>query len=180
MSQQGSFAAETAREIDPREFRDTMGAFVTGVTVVTTAFANEVYGMTVSAFSSLSLEPLLALVCLANGSRGRQLIERSTVFSVNVLAADQAHLSRFFASRERPSGPDAFAGAPFTWGVTGCPVLRGAAAHVDCTVVEITEAGDHSIVIGQVVGLGSRPDAAPLLFHRGHYRLLAHGDAASL
>lgn len=177
---QGSFAAETAGAIDPRDFRDTMGAFVTGVTVVTTAVGDEVYGMTVSAFSSLSLDPLLALVCLSNRSRGRHLIEQSSVFAVNVLAADQAHLSRFFASRERPSGPDAFAGVPFTWGMTGCPVLRGGAAHIDCTVVEMTEAGDHSIVIGQVVGLGSRPDAAPLLFHRGHYRLLAHGDPAAV
>lgn len=176
MSQPGSCAAEAASAIEPRGFRDTMGAFVTGVTVVTTAVDDELYGMTVSAFSSLSLDPLLALVCLSNGSRGRQLIERSKVFSVNVLAADQAHLSRFFASRERPSGPNAFAGVPFVWGVTGCPVLRGAAAYIDCTVVEITEAGDHSIVIGEVVGLGSRPDAAPLLFHRGHYRLLAHAD----
>ena len=172
MRQPGRASAELAAPIDPREFRDTVGAFVTGVTVVTTVVDGEPYGMTVSAFASVSLEPLLVLVCLGAGSRGRALVARSQVFSVNVLAGDQAHLSRLFASRDRPGGLDGFDGVPFSWGATGCPVLRGAAAHVDCRVADSSETGDHTIMIGEVVGIGSAPDAAPLLFHRGRYRLL--------
>jgi flavin reductase (DIM6/NTAB) family NADH-FMN oxidoreductase RutF len=176
MSQHSSAEAEPSGglgdPIDTRAFRDTMGAFVTGVTVVTTATEDEAYGMTVSAFASLSLDPPLVLVCIGEASRGRQLIEASGVFSVNVLSAGQGHLSRLFASRDRPRGPRAFHGVPIGSGATGCPVLLGCAAHLDCRVTQVSGGGDHVVVIGEVLGLGSQPGAEPLLFARGQYHLM--------
>jgi 3-hydroxy-9,10-secoandrosta-1,3,5(10)-triene-9,17-dione monooxygenase reductase component len=164
--------------IEPRAFRDAMGCFATGVTVVTTAVGDELYGMTVSAFNSLSLDPLLVLVCLDNRSRGVELIERSGRFAVNVLAADQAYVSARFAARDRPGGAAAFDGVPIRWGATGCPVVRGAAAHADCRVHATYDGGDHRIVVGRVVGLGSRPDASVLVFHRGGYRSVGAASPA--
>jgi flavin reductase (DIM6/NTAB) family NADH-FMN oxidoreductase RutF len=167
------------QSVDARAFRDTMGTFVTGVTVVTTAMAEETYGMTVNSFTALSLDPLRVLVCLTRGSRGRVLIRRSGAFSVNVLGSHQAHLSRYFADRDRPAGADAFRGVPVRPGRTGCPVLLGAAGHLDCRVHEILAGGDHIIVVGDVVAVGSDPEVEPLLFHRGHYRLLGSQATAS-
>jgi flavin reductase (DIM6/NTAB) family NADH-FMN oxidoreductase RutF len=160
-------------ELDARRFRDTLGAFASGVTVVTTPTADGgAHGMTVSAFSSLSLDPPLVLVCVSTGSRGRALLERSGAFTVNVLSSRQAHLSRLFADRRRPSGARAFDGVGVRTGSTGCPVLLGCAAHLDCRVAETVVAGDHTIVVGRVVELGEDPCAVPLLVHRGRYRAL--------
>lgn len=153
-------------------FRDALGAFASGVTVVTTTWRQVSHGMTVSAFCSVSLDPPLVLVCLAGSSRGRELIACSRVFSVNVLAADQAHLSALFARRDRPHGRDAFDGLDVRAGSTGCPVLTGAAAHVDCLVRDLHDGGDHTIVVGSVVSVGSCPQAAPLLYHRSSYHRL--------
>ncbi len=153
-------------------FREALGAFASGVTVVTTTWRQVSHGMTVSAFCSLSLDPPLVLVCLAGSSRGRELIVHSGVFSVNVLAADQAHLSALFARRDRPRGRDAFDGLDVRAGSTGCPVLTGAVAHVDCLVRDLHDGGDHTIVVGSVVSAGSRRQAAPLLYHRSGYHRL--------
>lgn len=175
----GGLQLEGLDAIDARAFRDTVGAFVTGVTVVTTALDDELYGMTVSAFTSLSLDPLLVLISLDNDSRGRGLLERSGIFSVSILADDQAALSRLFANRDRPRGLGAFDGVPISWGATGAPVLRGCAAHVDARIWRMYDGGDHTLVIGEVHGLGSRPEASPLLFHRGRYRLLGGAETTA-
>jgi flavin reductase (DIM6/NTAB) family NADH-FMN oxidoreductase RutF len=160
-------------ELDARRFRDALGAFASGVTVVTTPVdGGGAHGMTVSAFSSLSLDPPLVLVCVSSGSRGRALLQRSGAFTVNVLSSSQSHLSRRFADRDRPSGAGAFDGVAVRTGSTGCPVLLGSAAHLDCRVTELLEGGDHTIVVGRVVELGHDPSAAPLLVHRGRYRAL--------
>jgi len=171
-------AAHTDDGVPGAAFRDALGAFATGVTVVTTTWEQESHGMTVSAFTSLSLEPPLVIVCLASRSRGCHLIARSGVFAVNVLAAGQANLSARFANRDRPRGSDAFSGVETAPGATGCPVLRGAAAHVDCAVQELHAGGDHTIVIGSVLAAGLRPQAAPLLYHRSSYRRLGRPEAA--
>jgi len=160
-------------------FRSTMGAFATGVTVVTTVGHDELYGMTVNAFSSVSLDPPLVLICVNKSSRGHQLIRRSAVLSVNVLAAGQTDLARRFAARDRPRGWQALAGVPFGRGANGCPVIEGAAAHIDCEARRMYAAGDHVIVVGAVIGMSNEPDAVPLLFHRGRYRVLADAELNS-
>lgn len=164
-----------------RQFRDVLGAFASGVTVVTTSGSGvPPHGTTVSAFASLSLDPPLVVVCLSSGSRARALLEQSGAFTVNVLAAEQAGLSRRFAAADRPSGEALFDGVLVRAGATGCPVLVGAAAHVDCRLVEVHEAGDHVVVIGEVAGSAHDERLAPLLVHRGRYRLLGGEPDAAL
>ena len=159
-------------------FRKAMGSFATGVTIVTVASGDgNIHGMTVSSFSSVSLDPALVLVCLNETSRGLALIERSAAFAVNVLSAGQRHLSRWFANRQRPADSAMFHGVPFELGAAGCPVLLGAAAWFDCRLRELHRAGDHLIVLGEVAALGHHPEAAPLVLHNGKYKLLAREDA---
>jgi flavin reductase (DIM6/NTAB) family NADH-FMN oxidoreductase RutF len=173
-------AAPAASTLVPRqefggsEFRNTVGSFATGVTVITTYGENDddVYGMTANAFSSVSLDPPLVLICVISGTVGADTIERNGVFAVNVLGQHQEPISRFFASRERPSGRAAFAELPHFTAVTGAPILERSAAYLDCRVTNSHEAGDHLIFIGEVVALGVDPSLRPLLFHGGGYATL--------
>ena len=157
-------------------FREAMGEFPTGVTVVTVASGHgTMHGMTVNSFSSVSLDPMLVLVCLNETSCGLGLIERAGAFAVNVLSAGQQDVSRRFANRDRPPGPAMFDGVPFEPGVTGCPVLAGTTASFDCRLRQSHRAGDHLIVLGEVVALVHRPQLEPLVFHAGTYKALEHG-----
>jgi flavin reductase len=159
---------------DVSAFREAMGSFPTGVTVVTVACDDgSTHGMTVNSFSSVSLDPMLVLICLDETSRGLGLIERAGAFVVNVLSAAQQDVSRWFANRHRPAGPAMFDGVPVEPGVTGGPVLAGAAASFDCRLRQSHRAGDHLIVLGEVVALVHRPQLEPLIFHAGTYRALA-------
>jgi flavin reductase (DIM6/NTAB) family NADH-FMN oxidoreductase RutF len=163
--------------IEAAAFRQAMGSFPTGVTVVTVACGEDgVHGMTVNSFSSVSLDPVLVLVCLDQASRGAGLIERAGAFAVNVLSAGQEDLSRRFADRHRPAGPAMFDGVPFEPGATGCPVLAGAAASFDCLLRQAHRAGDHLIVLGEVLALVHRPQLEPLIFHAGTYKSLQPGS----
>ena len=170
-------AAETGRVSAPEvsAFRAAMGSFPTGVTVVTVACDDgRMHGMTVNSFSSVSLDPMLVLVCLDETSRGLGLIERAGAFAVNVLSAGQQDVSRRFASRHRPAGPAMFDGVPVEPGVTGGPVLVEAAASFACRLRQSHRAGDHLIVLGEVVALVHRPRLEPLIFHAGTYKALEH------
>ncbi len=152
-----------------RRFRDVLGRFASGVTVVTGTSNGEPVGLTCQSFSSVSLEPPLVLFIPAKTSRAWPHIQRSGKFCVNFLAADQADLSNTMASR----GVDKFADVKWTPSPqTGSPMLEGALAHVDCTIHAVHEAGDHYVVIGRVVDLVGRDDGGqdPLLFYRGEYR----------
>jgi flavin reductase (DIM6/NTAB) family NADH-FMN oxidoreductase RutF len=165
--------SHTAPSVNVSAFRKAMGSFPTGVTVVTVACGDgDVYGVTVNSFSSVSLEPMLVLACLNGTSRAVGLIERAGAFNVNVLSAGQEDVSRWFASRHRPAGPAMFGGVAFEPGVTGCPVLVGAAASFDCRLRQSYRAGDHLIVLGEVVALVHRPQLEPLIFHAGTYKSL--------
>lgn len=164
-----------APAVDVSVFRKAMGSFPTGVTVVTVACDDgDMHGMTVNSFSSVSLDPMLVLVCLSETSRGVGLIERAEAFVVNVLSAGQQDISRWFANRDRPAGSAMFDGVPFEPGATGCPVLAGATASFDCRVRQSHRAGDHLIVLGEVVALVHRPQLEPLTFHAGTYKSLEH------
>jgi flavin reductase (DIM6/NTAB) family NADH-FMN oxidoreductase RutF len=164
-----------ASTVDVSAFREAMGSFPTGVTVVTVACDDgNLHGMTVNSFSSVSLDPMLVLVCLDETSRGLGLIERAGAFAVNVLSAEQQDISRWFANRHRPAGSTMFDGVPFEPGVTGGPILVEAAASFDCRLRQSHRAGDHLIVLGEVVALVHRPQLDPLIFHAGTYKALGH------
>ena len=168
---------EPVRVADAASLRKAMGSFATGVTIVTVASGNgNIHGMTVSSFSSVSVDPALVLVCLNQTCRGLALIERSQAFAVNVLSAGQQNISRWFANKQRPADSTMFDGVPFELGAAGCPVLLGSAAWFDCRLRQLHRAGDHLIVLGEVVALGHRPEMAPLLVHAGKYKVLARED----
>jgi flavin reductase (DIM6/NTAB) family NADH-FMN oxidoreductase RutF len=155
-----------------KDFRATVGTFATGVTVVTTRGEEHAYGMTANAFSSVSLDPPLVLVCVMSGSEGSEHLERNGVFAINILHAAQEPVSRYFASRERPRGRDAFNEVPHRIGSSGSPIIEGAVGFLDCRLHATYDAGDHQIFIGEVLELGFDPAGEPLLFHAGQYRLV--------
>jgi flavin reductase (DIM6/NTAB) family NADH-FMN oxidoreductase RutF len=156
-----------------QEFRQAVGSFATGVTVVTTNSGDEKFGMTANSFTSVSLDPPLVLVCAISGTVGSEVIAQNGRFAVNILAADQEPISRFFSSKDRPRGADAFRDIAHRDGVTGCPIIDGCAGHLDCLLHSSYEAGDHVIFIGEVQALSVEAEAAPLLFHGGKYGLVA-------
>jgi flavin reductase (DIM6/NTAB) family NADH-FMN oxidoreductase RutF len=167
-------AGQTGRQpFNSLEFRRALGAFATGVTVITTQGAQHAYGLTANAFSSVSLDPPLILICVISGSKGSEAIEANGVFAVNILSSDQEPISRYFSSRDRPRGMDAFSQISHRTTLTGSPILEGIAAHLDCRVVSSHPAGDHIIFIGEVLALGVDMDLRPLLFHHGRYRYIS-------
>jgi flavin reductase (DIM6/NTAB) family NADH-FMN oxidoreductase RutF len=155
--------------IDKQEFRRVLGAFAAGVTVVTTVDdEGKPYGLTATAFTSVSLQPPLVLVCVDKRSESHPHFHTSQIFAVNFLALGQEDLSRRFAV----SGGDKFGDITFRRGPTGAPVLPDALGHVECRIVDIFEAGDHTVFIGQVESADAI-DGEPLLYFRGGYRQLA-------
>jgi flavin reductase (DIM6/NTAB) family NADH-FMN oxidoreductase RutF len=151
-----------------QNFRDVVGRFATGVTIVTTQHAGTNYGMTASAVSSLSLEPPMLLVCINRASPTGDAVRRSGVFIVNVLSEDQADLARRFAMRV----PDRFAGVEVARTTLGPVRIAGALAHIECQVVEGVDAGTHTIFIAEVEHAQGR-EGAPLAYFRGQYTSLA-------
>ena len=165
-------AAQTAG-FSSTDFRSALGAFATGVTVVTTADENRHgYGMTVNAFSSVSLDPPLVLVCAITGNQGSIEIERNKCLGINILALDQEPLSRYFASRDRPRGRDAFRDVAHHVGTSGAPLIDGVCAWLDCRLEQAYTVGDHEIFIGAVLDIHVDAGAQPLLFYGGKYRFL--------
>jgi flavin reductase (DIM6/NTAB) family NADH-FMN oxidoreductase RutF len=165
-------SAKEAQEFSSRDFRNTVSVFATGVNVITTRGEKHAYGMTANAFTSVSLDPPLVLVCVDLGAEGRTAIEGNGAFAVNVLSAEQEPISRYFASKDRPRGRDAFSEISHHEAVTGSPIIDGVCGHLDCRLHASHEAGDHLIFIGEVVSIGSDPEIPPLLFHGGAYGLL--------
>jgi 3-hydroxy-9,10-secoandrosta-1,3,5(10)-triene-9,17-dione monooxygenase reductase component len=152
-----------------RRFRDVLGTFASGITVITTVSNGEPIGMTCQSFSSVSLDPPLVLFVPARSSRAWPVIQRTGRFCVNVLSSDQEHISGQMATK----GADKFAGIGWRPAeVTGSPVIDGALAHLDCTIHTVHEGGDHYVVIGRVEHLETtdQDDVSPLLYFRGRYR----------
>lgn len=157
--------------VTPETFRATMGLFATGVTVVSTTVGGVLHGMTASAFASVSIDPLLVLVCVDRRAGLHDLVLESRAFAVTVLAADQEEESVWFASPRRPGGRDQFDHVAW-WPapVSGSPVLERGLGWLDCRLAEAHGAGDHSIFVAEPVGVGRLRDAEPLLYFRGGYR----------
>jgi flavin reductase len=161
-----------------RAFRDIAGRFTTGVTVIATCSGEILHGMTANAFASVSLDPLLVLVCVDRTAGMHELLPESRTFAVSILAAEQAAASVWFASRRRPHGTDQFDGVEWTPApITGCPVLTGCVAWMDCRLVAAHPAGDHTVFVAEVVDLGEGTGVEPLVWFGGGYRTL--GEAAS-
>ena len=145
----------------------------TGVTVVTSGRGRDIHGMTVNSFATLSLAPPLVSFAVQRGARIRTLIRASGGFVVNILAAEQAGLARWFANRNRPLGADEFAAVetsevPATGGIR----LAGTVGYFDCAAVELLDAGDHTIIIGSVMACEALSRPGQLLFVDGEFRSL--------
>jgi len=158
--------------IDTDLFRRLMGNFATGVTVVTTAVDDRYHGFTANAVSSVSLEPLLLLVCVDKRAHACRELERAQIFGVSVLAAGQTEISNVFA-KSAPPAERSLRGVPFRLGETGVPLLAGSLAWLECRVHERIDAGDHTIVLGKVVAGAAGEPEPPLLYFRGRYSRLA-------
>lgn len=165
-------------DMAPDAFKRAASKFPSGVAVVTSACEGLLHGITVSAFSSLSLEPPQVLVCVARWSKLNELVLRSNAFAVNILADDQAEISAEFAKPGRPPLPtfDEM-GIKSTVHETGSPVLDGVAAYFDCTVVMACESGDHSVFMGDVVTADADTAKDPLLYFDRKYRHMADEPA---
>jgi flavin reductase (DIM6/NTAB) family NADH-FMN oxidoreductase RutF len=160
--------------IDSRAFRQTVGQFATGVTVVAVdaGAEAELRAITANSFTSLSLDPPLVLFCLGKDTKAGQSIHVARGFSINILQQSQQPLSAYFAGAWKGEAPPDF--RFITW--TGGPRLEGCAAALGCEVHGIHEGGDHWIVVGRVVALHIADGAiAPLLFHGGRYVTIERG-----
>ncbi|MBE0645237.1 MAG: flavin reductase family protein [Bacteroidetes bacterium] len=152
-------------------FRQVLGAFATGVAVVTTKRQGCYFGLTVNSFSSVSLDPMLIQINIAKNTTSHEYITESGYFVVNILAEDQRQISNIFS------------GAPpaerfqhvRTWETgSGCPVIEGSLSYIEVKIVETFEGGDHTIFLGEVLQMQTlRDDAQPLLYFRGKYGRLA-------
>jgi flavin reductase len=158
--------------IDADLFRKLMGNFATGVTVVTTAVEERLHGFTANAVTSVSLEPLLLLVCVDKRAHAHRELQRAESFAVNVLASMQTEISNIFAKSGAPVA-GSLRGVTFHRGQTGAPLIDGCLAWLECSVHDLLDGGDHTIVVGRVVA-GALGDAEPpLVFFRGRYSRLA-------
>ncbi|PSQ17567.1 flavin reductase [Halobacteriales archaeon QS_8_69_26] len=162
--------------VDPDEFRGVMGRFATGVTVVTLP-SDPPHGITVNAFSSVSLSPPLVLICIDHDTRAYELLsEEVDGYSVNVLTTEQRDLGEYFANMV-DLDRDPFEADPTRTGESGAPVFEESLAYVDCTVDAAHAAGDHTVYVGAVEAAEVlSPDADPVTFYDGKWGRLAADD----
>lgn len=168
----------TTPPADPaRIFRDTIGRFPTGVAIVTALGPDGPAGMTTNAVSSLSLNPLLLIVCFEVRSRTLEVVRVARRFGVNVLRSGDEALATVFASKRM--GPEKFETlTDHGWcEVHGVPVLDRNLAWIACELRELLPGGDHEIGVGAVVGMGAGAEGDPLVFHRGNYTTIATPSA---
>ncbi len=153
--------------LDPEQLRLAMRAWSSGVTVVTAAHDGEQHGMTVSSFTSVSLEPPLIIISLHTESRTHRLVHAAGAFAVSILSADQRAVSDRFAGRT--DDEDRFVGLDTETLVTGAPAIKNALARFDCRVTQIISAGMNTIFLAEVVAARSNGDGQPLVYHDRKY-----------
>lgn len=151
--------------IDAAHYRNVLGHFPTGVTVITAMNDARAVGMAIGSFSSVSLDPPLVLFCPQKSSSSWPLIEASGAFCANILTAEQEDVCRVMASKS----DDKFAGIGYRAGVSGSPVLSDVLGFIDCTIERVHDEGDHLVVIGRVLELDAANEGLPLVFYRGGY-----------
>ncbi|WP_298871403.1 flavin reductase family protein [uncultured Bradyrhizobium sp.] len=150
--------------IDPMRFRSVMGSFATGVAVVATEFGGELFGATVNSLTSVSLKPCMLLFCTNEGSATGAAIRNRGLFSVNILGQHQSEVSARFTAKLNHRFHD----LPVAFSTDGLPLLQGAAAQLCCRVAAVHKAGDHDIILGEVL-TGDEMACSPLVFHKGTY-----------
>lgn len=148
------------------EFKIALGRWASGVTIVTSAAEDQIHGMTVSAFCSVSLDPPLILVCADKASITNQLIQKSGIFAANILSEDQDNLSNRFASKKDEHRR--FEGVTWNIGATGAPIISNCSAVLDCRVTANHDGGDHVIYIGHVESIEIN-ELNPLVYYQGAY-----------
>jgi len=151
--------------ITSEDFRNAMSRFASGVTVVTTKdAAGYLHGITVSAFSSVSLEPPLVLICIENSAGSLHAFKQSEMFVVNILTRDQVELSERFAAQIT----DKFAGVDMELNIDGIPIISNCLANIDCRVRNYYDGGDHTIFIGEVEDARTA-EGDPIIYFRSDY-----------
>lgn len=156
--------------IDSRLLRNTLGLFVTGVTIITTrGLDGEPVGLTANSFNSVSLDPPLVLWSIGHTSLSKAAFDSANHFAVHILRADQQELSNTFAKR----GVEKFRDVEISLGLGDVPLLPDCAACLECSVYSRHPAGDHSIYVAQIERMRSDPDSSPLVYHGGQYTSLA-------
>jgi flavin reductase (DIM6/NTAB) family NADH-FMN oxidoreductase RutF len=148
--------------ISPATFRAAMGQMASGVTVITMHAEGQDHGFTASSFTSLSLDPMLVLVCVVKDLRSHALLERAGHYAANILGESQRNLGERFAD---PLTIDRFAGLTVDRALTGAPILSQSLAWVDCRVRDVLPGGDHSIFVGEVVAAHVLPSEGALVYH---------------
>jgi flavin reductase (DIM6/NTAB) family NADH-FMN oxidoreductase RutF len=165
-------AGEPNQQRGQASFREAMGRFATGVTVITVDDCGQVQGMTANAFTSVSLDPLLVLVCVAHSAQTHAHLQARKRFGVNVLSDGQRAIAEYYANPERSyEEAEKKAGASFDRTERHTPVLHGAIAYLECRLETAQDAGDHTIFIARVEEVRVR-EGSPLLFFGGNYRHL--------
>lgn len=152
---------------DSREFRNAMGSFSTGVTVISVNTEDGVHAMTANSITSVSLDPPILLICIDHKANSLDLIKKVGTFGVNILKEEQIDISRIFAKQKVEEEPE-FA---FETIDNGAPLLKDSLVNLDCKVVQEVEAGDHTVFFGEVLNLNNN-EGNPLCFFRGQYRYL--------
>jgi flavin reductase (DIM6/NTAB) family NADH-FMN oxidoreductase RutF len=157
--------------IDPENMREAMRQWATGVTIVSSLHAGKRHGMTVSSFTSISLDPPLVLVSLAKEARTHDLVQRSGIFGVTMLNVGQEDISDRFAGRTTED-QDRFADLEIFRLETGAPFLTGGLSFLDCNVISTLDIGDHTLFIGEVIAMQVNHKGEPLIYHNRGYRRL--------
>ncbi|MET8572809.1 flavin reductase family protein [Streptomyces sp. NPDC004783] len=166
LRESGERRPEEREHIDMDHFRDVLGRFASGVTVVAAADEDGTpAGLACQSFASLSLDPPLVLVCVGRTSSSWPKVEAAGRFGISVLAEDQQAVCAALGRR----GGDKFAGVSWSLSRNGAVRIDGALAHIDCAVREVVEAGDHYVVIARVLELAAREDGNPLLYFRSDF-----------
>lgn len=157
--------SQDAGGIDAAHYRNVLGHFPTGVTIITGMSDGSPVGMAIGSFSSVSLDPPLVLFCPQKTSSSWPKIEASGGFCANILTSEQEDLCRVMASKTE----DKFAGVGWRAGESGSPVLSDVLGHIDCSIERVHDEGDHLVVIGRVLELDAANEGLPLVFYRGGY-----------
>ncbi len=161
-----------AEPVDPEALRSAMRQWATGVSVVTASYKGVTHGMTVSSFTSVSLNPPQVLISLAQNARTHDLVKHSRHFGVSLLSAGQEDISNLFAGRV-PDEQDRLAGVETFKIISNTPLIKNGIAFFDCRVIATFSSGTHTLFIGEVLAAQSREDGEPLLYYNRGYRKLA-------
>ncbi|MFQ5866230.1 MAG: flavin reductase family protein [bacterium] len=154
--------------VSPEMFRQVMGRFATGVAIITVKTKEGVHGLTVNAFTSVSLEPPLVLICIQKNGISHACIVKADSFVVNLLSEEQIDLANRFADSEL-SSHERFKNVSYRNSAQGVPILDGNLGHLECRIVNQFEGGDHTIFLGQVEKAEVAEEKSPLLFYNSRY-----------